>query len=162
MKTVPEGYHVVTPWIIAKGAADLIVFLTKAFDAKETEGSRITTEDGSIGHVEVKIGDSTVLAFDAKPDWPDTPSFLRLYVKDGDTTYRRAIEAGAASITKMTDLAFGDRVGRVKDRWGNVWWIHQHLEDVAPEEMMKRMKDPAALEAMRYVEQSLGEAFKRR
>ena len=161
MKTVPKGYHVVTPWIIAKGVADLITFLTKAFDANETEGSRITNEDGTIGHVEVKIGDSTVLAFDAKPDWPDTPSFLRLYVEKGDETYRRAIDAGATSITEMTDLAFGDRVGRVKDRWGNVWWIHQHLEDVAPDEMMERMNDPAAQKAMQYVEKSLGEAFRK-
>ncbi len=160
MKTVPEGYHSVTPWIIAKGVAELLVFLKNAFGAVEKEYSRVTKEDGTIGHVEVEIGDSAVMAFEARADWPDTPAFLRLYVEDGDATWQRALDAGATSVTRMTDLFFGDRVGRLRDPWGNVWWIHQHMEDVDADELAKRMKDAAAMEAMRYVEESLQSAFR--
>ena len=159
MQTIPAGYHAVTPWIIAKGAAELLSFMQKAFNASEKHGSRILNEDGTISHVEVEIGDSVIMAFDAKPDWPDMPSFLRLYVKDGDETFRRALAAGATPVTEMTDLPFGDRVGRVRDPWGNVWWINQHIEDVTDKEMAERAGDPAALEAMRYVEESLDEAI---
>jgi PhnB protein len=155
MRTIPKGYHAVTPWIISKGTAELIDFMKEAFGAEEKEGSRMQNEDGTIRHVEVQIDDSVVMAFDAKEDWPDTPSFLRLYVKSGDATYRRALAAGATSVTEMTDLPFGDRVGRVRDAWGNIWWIHQHIEDVDPEEMEKRFSDPVAMDAMKYVEESL-------
>jgi PhnB protein len=92
--------------------------------------------------------------------WPDTPGFLRLYVPDGDAVYQRALAAGATSVTALTDLYFGDRVGRVRDPLGNLWWIQQHVEDVDPAEMARRPQDPAAIEALRYVEASLAEALR--
>ncbi len=162
MQTIPTGYHAVTPWIIAKGAAELLDFMQEAFDAKEKPASRLTNEDGTIAHVEVEIGDSVVLAFDAKPDWPETPSFLRLYVKDGDATFERALAAGATRVTEMTNLPFGDRVGRVRDPWGNVWWIHQHLEDVTDKQLAERAGEPEAMAAMRYVQESLAGALTER
>ena len=33
---IPKGYHTVTPVLTVHGAAQLIEFLTQAFDAKET------------------------------------------------------------------------------------------------------------------------------
>src|SRR6266508_1651754 len=65
VKPVPDGYHTVTPWIIVKGAAKLLAFMEEAFGAKETEGTRFYNEDGTIGHVEVRIGDSFVMLYDA-------------------------------------------------------------------------------------------------
>src|SRR5688500_3449321 len=88
---VPHGYHTLTPFIIVRGAAKLLDFLRDAFDAEEM--SRMLNEDGTIGHAETKIGDSVVMLFDSKPEWPDTPSFLRIYVADCEKTYRQAIEA---------------------------------------------------------------------
>jgi PhnB protein len=160
MKITPGDYHVVTPWIISKNTVGLVQFMTDVFGAKETPGSRMVGADGKIAHVEVTIGDSAVMAFDAKDDWPETPAFLRLYVADVDATIARAVAAGAAAITNPTDLAFGDRVGRVRDPWNNLWWIHQHTEDVDAETMMKRFADPKAMEAMRYVERSLNDAMR--
>ena len=32
----------------------------------------------------------------------------------------------------------GDRVGRVRDPQGHVWWIQSRVEEVGPEEMEKR------------------------
>ena len=52
MTIVPNGYHVVTPWIISKDSAGLVAFMTKVFDAKETRGSRMVGEDGKISHVD--------------------------------------------------------------------------------------------------------------
>ncbi len=47
-------------------------------------------KDGSVGHAEVRIGDSVVMMFDAPRDrgWPDTPAFLRLYLPDADANLR--------------------------------------------------------------------------
>ena len=55
---------------------------------------------------------------------------LRLYVSDGDAVYQQALAAGATAVTEMTSLAFGDRVGRVRDPFGNLWWIQTRLENL--------------------------------
>ncbi len=60
----------------------------------------------------------------------------------------------------MTSLFFGDRVGRFRDPLGNIWWIQAHVEDVDPEEMARRPHDAAAIEALRYVEETLVEALR--
>lgn len=52
----------------------------------------------------------------------------------------------------MTEMFWGDRVGRVRDPLGNVWWIQQHVVDLAPEEMAERATLPEFVEAMRYVQ----------
>lgn len=158
MSSTPPGYGTVTPWIISAGTPGLIEFAKAAFDAEEL--GRVPRPDGSIGHAEVRIGDSVVMMFDALAGWPATPAYLRLYVADADVAYRRALDAGATAVTEVTSLFFGDRVGRVRDPLGNIWWIQQHVEDVDPEEMGRRAQDPAALEALRYVETSLDAAMK--
>jgi PhnB protein len=83
---VPEGYHTVNPWVIPKEASEFIEFLKKVFNAKETEEARTPDSDGLLIHAEVTIGDSTIMIFDSKPDWPATPSFLQVYVQDADAT----------------------------------------------------------------------------
>jgi uncharacterized glyoxalase superfamily protein PhnB len=116
------------------------------------ETARVLNEDGTVGHAEVRIRDSVVMAFDARPEWPDTPAFLRLYVEDSDATYQQALGAGASPVTEVTELFFGDRVGRVRDPLGNVWWIQTHVVDLEPEEMARRAAEPDFVESMRYVQ----------
>jgi PhnB protein len=146
---VPEGYFTVTPWIVSWDTGRLLDFVARAFQAQEL--GRVVLENGAIGHAEFRIGDSIVMAFDARPDWPDTPALLRLYVEDGDAVHRQAVEAGATSVTEMTELAFGDRVGRVRDPLGNLWWIQSRIEDLDPEEMARRAGQPEYVDAMNYV-----------
>jgi PhnB protein len=160
IRPVPEGYYTVTPWIISRDTAKLLDFVKEAFGAKEI--ARVFNEDGTIGHAEFRIGDSVVMAFDAKDEWPDTPGFLRLYVEDGDAVHRRALEAGATSVTEMTDLFFGDRVGRVRDPQGNIWWIQTRLEVLDPGELARRAEEQASVDAMRYVQESLDRQFGKR
>jgi uncharacterized glyoxalase superfamily protein PhnB len=150
--TVPEGYASVAPWIISRDTAALLEFVTRAFGAEEL--FRVPNEDGSIGHAEFRIGDTIVLAFDAKPDWPDTPAFLRLYVAQGDAVHRQALAAGATSVTEMTHMFWGDRVGRVRDPFGNLWWIQSRVEEVDPDELERRASDPDFIAAMEYVQAS--------
>lgn len=147
---VPDGYTTVTPWIIGRDTAGLLGFLKRAFDADEL--GVVVGEDGKIGHAEVRIGDAVVMAFDAPDDWAETPAFLRLYVPDSEETQRRAIEAGATEVTRQTELFFGDRVGRVRDPFGNLWWIQTRLEDLDEAEMLRRAQLPEYVDAMNYVQ----------
>jgi hypothetical protein len=102
------------------------------------------------------------MAFDAKPEWPDIPALLSLYVDDCDTVHAQAIAAGATEITPLATTAFGDRGSRVRDPFGNIWWIQTHIEDVGDEEMVRRLSEPAYLEVMRIAQQTLDDELRRR
>jgi PhnB protein len=149
-RTIPEGYHAVTPFVIAKGAARFMDFMAEAFDAEEI--ARVVGEDGAIGHAETRIGDSVVMTFDSKEGWPDTPAFLRIYIEDCDRTYEQALAAGGTSVTRPTNMPWGDRVARIRDPLGNLWWLMARFEDVSPEEMGRRAGEKEYIDAMDYVQ----------
>jgi PhnB protein len=154
---VPPRYARVNAWVISRDTDAEVRWLTAVFGAIETPGSRMLDPDGDIGHVEVEIGDSVIMLFDAKPGWPPTPAYLRVYVGDVTATVDQAVAAGARVVTKPTLLAFGERVARVRDPEGHLWWLHEQVEDVTPEELAQRIADPAAHEAMAYVQGTLRE-----
>ncbi|MDI2125695.1 VOC family protein [Yinghuangia seranimata] len=151
----PEGYTAVTPWIITRDTAALLDWIGKVFGAQEM--GRFVDQDGSIGHAEARIGDAVVMAFDAKPGWPETPAFLRVFVEDAPAVHAAAVAAGGTSVTEVTALFFGDLVGRVRDPFGNLWWIQSHVEDVDEGEQYRRLGDPEFATAMGYVQRSLDE-----
>ena len=117
VKAIPEGYHTVTPYLVIEGAAKLIDFLKQAFDAQET--FRMPRPDGAIMHAEVKIGDSIVMMGEASEQWKPIPGAIYLYVSDADAAYKRALQAGATSITEPADQFYEDRHGGVQDPAGN-------------------------------------------
>ena len=135
---IPKGYHTVTPYVIVRGAGQLLDFVKRAFGAKEKH--RSAGEDGSIWHADIVIGSSHVMIADASEQWPAMQAGVYLYVKDTDAAYKHAIEAGGVSIMEPTDMFYGDRNAGVKDQWGNLWWIGTHFEDVSPKELAKRMQ----------------------
>jgi PhnB protein len=153
VRPVPEGYATVAPWIVTRDTAKEIEFLTAAFDGEEL--GRMHAEDGSIVHAEVRIDDFVVLLFDTKDDWPATPALLRLYTKDIDEVFQKALRAGATSVTELFNSPWGDRGGRIRDLLGNIWWLVEHIEDVEPEIQAQRWADPEYIEAMRYAQESL-------
>jgi PhnB protein len=114
----------------------LIDFLKQAFDATEIE--RMARPDGTVHHAWVKIGDSMVMMGEPPDPSKSKPAALYLYVNDVDATYRRAIQAGATSLSEPADMFYGDRGAGVEDASGNTWWIATHIEDVAPEEVQRR------------------------
>ena len=137
-KSIPDGYHAVTPYITVQDAEKLIDFLKKAFDAKETV--RMSMSDGTIAHAEVRIADSVIMLSGAIGEgYEPMPAGIHLYVEDCDAMYKRALEAGATSVMQPTDMFFGERMADVKDQFGNRWYIGTHIEDLSQEEISKRM-----------------------
>jgi PhnB protein len=146
-KPLPHGKQTVTPYIIVKGAAQFIDFLKEAFDTYEF--GRAESPDGTIGHAEVQVGNSTLMIADGKEEWRDTPCFLSVYVDDADEVFEQALKAGATQVTEMTTFnILGDRTGRVRDPFGNIWWIQTHLRDVSPEETATLLQDPKEMAVM--------------
>src|SRR5262245_53880668 len=136
----PAGYTTVTSWIVTSDTSRLLDFIRIVFDGEEL--ARVPLADGSIGHAEIRAGDTVLLAFDQRPGWPDMPSLLRIFAPDADAAMSRAVAAGARVVTPPLTHAFGQRVGRVRDPFGNIWWISGVVEDVAPEEVMRRLAEP--------------------
>ena len=136
VKPIPDGYHTVTPYLTVQGVPTLIEFLKQAFAAQEIE--RLTQPDGTIGHAEVRIGDSVVMMAEARDEHQPMPGAIYLYVNDTDAIYQRALQAGATSTMEPADQFYGDRSAGVRDPVGNQWWIATHKEDVPPEELKKR------------------------
>ncbi len=144
-KAIPDGYHSVTPYLAVQGASRLLDFMGRAFNAEPRH--RMQRPDGTIMHAEIKIGDSMVMLGEAQGQHQPMPCSLYLYVADVDAVYKRAVQAGAASLMEPADQFWGDRTASVKDPGGNHWMIATHKEDVSPDEMQKRaeafMKQPA-------------------
>jgi PhnB protein len=143
-KSIPDGYHNVTPYLIVNDAAAAIEFYKKAFGA--TELMRMPKPNGKIGHAEIRIGDSPIMLADEAPEmgarsprtFGGSPVSIFLYVDDVDTTFARAVNGGAQVQRPLADQFYGDRTGGVEDPFGHVWYIATHVEDVSPEDMKKR------------------------
>jgi PhnB protein len=146
--SVPRPYGTVCPWIISRDTGALIDFVTEAFGAKEI--ARVIVEDGSIGHAEIFVGESVVLAFDSRPHWPPTPAYLRIYVPDADATFEQAIQAGGEAVTTLANMPWGDRAGRIRDPLGNLWWVMARMEEVDEAELNRRWALPEYIEAMAH------------
>ena len=136
VKPIPDGYHTITPYLIVQGVRELLDFLQAVFDAEV--GDCLEGEDDKVNHAEVQIGDSKMMLGEARPDWPAQPGSLYLYLPDVDSTYQKALDAGATSVMEPADQFYGDRNAGVKDAQGNVWWLATHIEDVPPEELQRR------------------------
>jgi PhnB protein len=136
VKEIPDGYHTVTPFLNAKGTAQLLEFLKKALNAEEV--MRMPGPGGVVMHAEVNIGNSRLMLSEASQTAPSSSSFY-LYVTDVDALYRRAVAAGAVSQMEPTDQPWGDRMATVRDAFGNTWSLATHREDVTPEELARRM-----------------------
>ena len=145
-RPVPEGYSTVTPYLIVTGAAEAIDYYTKVFGA--TELMRFPGPDGKVGHAEIKIGTSIVMLADEAPDkgyrspqsLGGSGTGIMLYVEDVDGVFDRAIAAGGKTQQAVTDQFYGDRSGSLIDPFGHMWTVATHVEDVAPDEMQRRME----------------------
>jgi len=147
VQPIPAGYHAVTAYLSIKGAGQAIEFYKRAFGAKEVV--RIPGPQGTIGHAELKIGDSLVMLADESPDMGflgpqargGTTIQLHLYVRDVDATVEKAVAAGGKLTRPIENKFYGDRAGTLEDPYGHVWYIATHTEDVPPREMKRRMDE---------------------
>jgi uncharacterized glyoxalase superfamily protein PhnB len=147
VKSIPDGFHTITPSIVLNNSKEAIEFYKKVFDAKEIY--QMPTPDGKTMHAMIQIGDSFVMMSDEFPQMGTrspttvggTSTTIHLYVEDADKVYNKAIEVGATPTTPMMDMFWGDRFGSVLDPFGHSWAIATHKIDVLPEEMHKAAEE---------------------
>ena len=143
-KPIPDGYNSVTPYLVVDDAKRAIEFYTKAFGAEEK--FRLPMGD-KLGHAEIKIGDSFVMLADEFPEMghlgPNSrggpTSSIVLYVEDVDSSFRKALDAGAKEQRPVENQFWGDRMRTLTDPFGHQWSLATHVEDVSEAEMQERM-----------------------
>lgn len=115
-----DGAPAVQPYLHPAKSGPVVTFLAEAFGA--VESGRTTSEDGTILHTQVNIGDAAMELLDATGIYQPMPGMFYLYVPDVDATYRRALDAGAKSVAEPVDHDYGDRCGGV-EAFGTKWYI---------------------------------------
>ena len=143
VRAIPEGYHSISASLTCKDAACAIDFYKSVFGA--TEIMRMPGPGGIIMHAELRIGDSVIFVSDEFPGMSAAPApgatpsyYLFLYAPDVDTVFNRAVAAGAQVSMPVTNMFWGDRYGKLTDPFGHSWGVATHVEDVSPDEMMRR------------------------
>jgi PhnB protein len=125
LSPVPEGYRNVTPYLVVRGVPRLLDFLKSAFHAEETV--RADEPGGKISHAAVKLGDSMLEMGDVGgTEHQPLLAGLHYYVRDVDSVYNAAIQAGAKPLHDVREMPYGDREGSVQDPCGNSWFIATH------------------------------------
>jgi PhnB protein len=112
------GYGTVTPRIVVDDVAAQVDFLRSVF------GAAADVQPGR--PVEAHLGDSLIM-ISSSSERDAFPGFLYVYVDDVETTYERALRAGAISIEAPLDTPYGDRRAMVRDPSGNVFQVAQEL-----------------------------------
>ncbi len=125
----PEGFPSVTAYLHPLRAEPVIQFLKRAFGAVEL--GRHASPEGVIQHATVKIRDSFLEMGEAHGKFQPMPTMFNLYVDDADAWYRRAMAAGATSISEPADQPYGARVGGVTDPFGNMWYLATPTKNAA-------------------------------
>lgn len=130
-KSIPPGFHTLTPHLIVSDGAQAIEFYKKAFGA--TECFRMNTPDGKqVMHASLKIGDSMIMLGGECPPNTLSPKSrggasvnLHIYTDNADALFARAVQAGCTVKMPVSDMFWGDRYGVVEDFCGHQW-SHRH------------------------------------
>jgi PhnB protein len=133
---VTTKFPSIRPYLLVPDADGMIAFLQETLGAELL--GRYPAPDGRVMHAALRVGDSLIEMGEAAGEHKPRPMAVHIYIDDVDGAYSRALAAGATPTHPLTDQAYGDREGGVKDRWGNIWYLATHQEDVTEEELMQR------------------------
>lgn len=130
--------------LTCKSAADALDFYARAFGAVEL--FRLSPAPGVVPHAEFMIGNTHIYISDeapsanalAIPAGDMAPCGFTIQVEDCDKAFERALAAGGSPLSPSRDQFWGSRTAMIRDPFGYRWSFSQHLEDVPPDELLKR------------------------
>jgi PhnB protein len=137
----PAHMHILTPHIVVSDAAAASDWYQRALGAREQ--SRLPLPNGKLMYVELRFGDSPLMAASEFPEFGivsplaigGTAVVLHLFSDDVEAAWQRALDAGAELLHPLQDQFWGDRQGQIIDPFGHKWNLAQHLRDVPADEL---------------------------
>lgn len=134
------------PRLVVDDAAAAIDFYVAALGG--TESMRFADPSGKIVQAEVRIGDDLIALTEHDGDHNLSPThiggspvLLSLAVEDADAVGEAMLSRGATVVIPIDDRFYGRREGRLRDPSGHLWIVSQHLEDLTPDEITRRLGD---------------------
>jgi uncharacterized glyoxalase superfamily protein PhnB len=129
LPTVAEVRGGVIAYLQVDGAMKAAEFYRRAFGAAAVAAYPVD-QQGRTMHVHLHINDSSVMLSDAYPEHGhplEKPQgfTLVLQVDDIDAWWERAVAAGAAVVTPVSEMFWGDRFGVLRDPFGVSWAMNQ-------------------------------------
>ncbi|CAJ9185661.1 glyoxalase family protein [Burkholderia pseudomallei] len=123
------------PYLTVRSAQASIQFFSDAFGFEKRD---LIDEDGAIMHVEMSYRGQLIVMFAPEGAFGSTartprsadaiaPQSFYLYVDDVDATYRRALDAGAKSLSAPQDQFWGDRFAQIEDLDGYRWALARRI-----------------------------------
>lgn len=126
---MPEVLGGLVAYLQVDGASKASEFYAKAFGA--TEVFRHPVDDkGRTMHIHLYVNGSSLMLSDSFPEYGhalEKPQAfnLTLQVKDIDSWWKRAVDAGATIVLPLQDMFWGARYGQVRDPFGVLWSMNE-------------------------------------
>ncbi len=127
---MPEVLGGLTPYLQIEGSASKASeFYVKAFGAKEVFRHPVD-ESGRTMHIHLYVNGSSIMLSDSSPEHgcpSEKPQGynLTLQVKDIDSWWKRAVDAGATIVLPLQDMFWGARYGQLRDPFGVLWSMNE-------------------------------------
>jgi PhnB protein len=135
----PAGTPWLSPYLTVKNADNAIDFYQRAFGFEKKFAMK--GPDGTTGHVEMTYRDSLIMFGPERPQMPckapitlgvAPPVALYVYNDDVDALFAQAKAAGATVGDPPQDMFYGDRVCKLIDPDGHIWYFATNVADFDP------------------------------
>ncbi len=144
MESIPKP--TVSLSLTVRDSAAALAFYSNAFGAEEL--FRMPSPEGGVAHAEFILGNTRIYLSDESPEWQAfamspgaTASCLfAVATADCDAAYKKAVTAGAESLSEPTNTFWGMRSALLKDPFGYRWSLNQQIEEVSPDELERRAR----------------------
>jgi uncharacterized glyoxalase superfamily protein PhnB len=120
----------ITPYLYYEDVDRALTFLAKAFGLRKY-GPQMRGPDGKTNHAAMKLGGGVIMMGHPASGYRNPKRLgqatksLYINVKDVDTHFRRAREAGAVILQEPTDTEYGHRRYGATDPEGHEWYFAQ-------------------------------------
>lgn len=126
---LPETLGGLVPYLQVEGASKASDFYVQAFGAKEVFRYPVDAS-GRTMHIHLYINGSSLMLSDGYPEHGcpvEKPQGynLTLQVKDIDSWWKRAVDAGATIVMPVQDMFWGARYGQLRDPFGVLWSMNE-------------------------------------
>jgi PhnB protein len=143
----PKGVQQIAVHLVVRNSTEAVEFYKNAFGAEAVRVNKMP--DGKVASAELRIGDSELTLGDEFADADScrspeslggTSATIHIRTENVDKLFQRAVAAGAKVTLPLANQFWGERYGRVRDPFGHSWGLGQRIENVAAEEMERRVR----------------------
>ncbi len=162
---VPRGYRTATPVLTVYDVDAAVGFYQAAFGA-DLLTRQTGADEYTAVYATIKIGNSIIILNREAPELGlfsplslgGSAAHVHLYVDNVDTSFERAVEAGAQVQVPLYDAFWGDRSGVLVDGNGHRWSLASKFENVSQDEIARRARDLQQPAATLIAEAAVAEA----